>query len=124
MNMNNRVIAKNLSRYVAMSGKTQKEIAATVGVAPSTFNDWTKGKKYPRIDKIEILADYFGIMKSDLIEEKNEGIDEMRKKNDTLVSIITKMRKDANFMSLVNDLRTLDDEKLDSIRKMVSAFSK
>lgn len=124
MNINNQVIAKNLSHYVAKSGKTQKEIAAVVGVAPSTFNDWTKGKKYPRIDKIEILAEYFGIMKSDLIEEKIENIDEMRKKNDTMVSIITKMRNDANFMSLVDDLRTLDDEKLDSIRAMVSAFSK
>ena len=41
-----------------------------VGVAPSTFNDWVKGKKYPRIDKIEMLANFFGILKSDLIEEK------------------------------------------------------
>lgn len=67
---NKTVMSKNLSYYVEHSGKTQKELAEIVGVATSTFNDWMKGKKYPRIDKIEILANYFGIRKSDLIEDK------------------------------------------------------
>ena len=62
----------NLHFYLERSGKTQKELAEIVGVSAPTMNDWIKGKKYPRIDKIEILADYFGILKSDLIEEKEE----------------------------------------------------
>lgn len=66
---NKSVMAKNLTYYVNRSGKTQKELSEIVGVATSTFNDWMKGKKYPRIDKIEILANYFGILKSDLIED-------------------------------------------------------
>lgn len=69
---NKSVFAKNLTYYVDRSGKTQKELCEVVGVATSTFNDWMKGKKYPRIDKIEMLASYFGILKSDLIEDKNE----------------------------------------------------
>lgn len=121
---NKEIIAKNLSYYVSRSGKTQKEIAEIVGVAPSTFNDWTKGKKYPRIDKIELLAKCFDVMKSDLIEARSEGLDTIRKNNDTLTGIIIKMRRDHNFMSLVNDLSRLDKEKLSSIQKMVSAFSK
>lgn len=75
-NLGNReVFAKNLSYYISMSGHDQREIANVVGVAPSTFNEWVKGKKYPRIDKIEILANYFGILKSDLIEDKQEKKD-------------------------------------------------
>lgn len=69
---NKSVISKNLTYYVERSGKTQKELSEIVGVATSTFNDWMKGKKYPRIDKIEILANYFGILKSDLIEDKDQ----------------------------------------------------
>ena len=68
---NKEVFAKNLTFYVARSGRDQREIAETVGVAASTFNEWVKGKKYPRIDKIEMLAHYFGILKSDLIEDQN-----------------------------------------------------
>lgn len=69
---NKAIFSKNLSYYVKRSGKDQKEIAEQVGVAPSTFNEWVKGKKYPRIDKIEMLANYFRILKSDLIEDKTE----------------------------------------------------
>lgn len=69
---NKSVMAKNLTYYVERSGKTQKELSEIVGVATSTFNDWMKGKKYPRIDKIEILANHFGILKSNLIEDRDQ----------------------------------------------------
>lgn len=69
---NRDVFARNLSYYIELSGKTQKELAEIVGVAYSTFNDWVKAKNYPRIDKIEALASYFGIKKSDLIEDKDK----------------------------------------------------
>lgn len=65
---NKEIFAKNLTYYIEKHGKEQKEIAEILDVAPSTFNNWVKGNKYPRIDKIEKLANYFGIMKSDLIE--------------------------------------------------------
>jgi transcriptional regulator with XRE-family HTH domain len=69
---NKEIFAKNLAYYLERSGRDQKEVAEVVGVAPSTFNEWMKAKKYPRIDKIEILANYFGILKSDLIESVSE----------------------------------------------------
>ena len=112
---NKEVMAKNLTYYVGRSGKTQKEIAAVVGVAPSTFNDWMKAKKYPRIDKIEILADYFGILKSDLIEEKSNERKEMQKNNDVITDIIIRMRMDNDFLSLVVALNKLDSQKLASL---------
>lgn len=66
------VFAENLRYYMESRGKNQKELAEIVGVSAPTMNDWLKAKKYPRIDKIEILANYFGILKSELIEEKKE----------------------------------------------------
>ena len=69
---NKEIFAKNLAHYLERSGKDQKEMAEIVGVAPSTFNEWMRAKKYPRMDKIEMLANYFGILKSDLIEKASE----------------------------------------------------
>ena len=69
---NKEVFGKNLTAYLERFNKSQREMAEIVGVSPSTFNDWANGRKYPRIDKIEFLANYFGIKKSDLIEEANE----------------------------------------------------
>jgi transcriptional regulator with XRE-family HTH domain len=70
---NKEIFARNLAYYLERSGRDQKEVAEVLGVAPSTFNEWMKAKKYPRIDKIEMLANYFGVLKSDLIEEATEG---------------------------------------------------
>ena len=70
---NKEVMAKNLSYYVERSGKSQRAISEELGFSRTIFNEWLNGKKYPRIDKIELLANYFGILKSDLIEEKMIG---------------------------------------------------
>ena len=112
---NREVFAKNLAYYLERSGRSQKELSEIVGVAKSTFNDWMKGRKYPRIDKIEIMADYFGILKSDLIEEKPDEHREMQKKNDILSDIVIRMQMDDKFRSAVESLYKLDDKKLSSI---------
>ncbi len=79
------VFARNLQTYMKRKGVNQKELADILGVSFSTLNDWYNAKKYPRIDKIEMLASYFGILKSDLIEDKKnpvntDGLSENRKK--------------------------------------------
>ena len=53
-------------------GKDRKQVCKDLGFKYTTFTDWYNGNKYPRIDKIEMLADYFGVLKSDLIEDKTE----------------------------------------------------
>ena len=66
------IFRKNLNRLVEQSEKTQKEIADAIKVSPQTFNTWMTGKAIPRMGKIQALADYFGISKSDLVDEKTE----------------------------------------------------
>lgn len=112
---NREVFAKNLAYYVERSGKTQKEISEIVGVSTSTFNDWMKAKKYPRIDKIEILADFFKILKSDLIEEKTEEDREMQKKNNAQADIVLRMQQDEQFFQAVNAIYEMDSEKLSGL---------
>jgi transcriptional regulator with XRE-family HTH domain len=129
-------MAKNLSFYLSKSGRTQKEVAEVAGVAASTFSDWIKGKKYPRIDKIEILADYFGIMKSDLIEEKGEEHRGMKKNNDIIsdivvrlntnkdfLSVVSRMNTDKDFLSVVEIVNGLDSAKLEGVKQMLCAFA-
>ena len=117
------VFAKNLRYYLEIKGKTQKELAEIVGVSAPTINDWIKGKKYPRIDKIEILADYFGILKSDLIEEKTQEHREMQKKNDTLLDIVFQLRKDEELFDIVQRITKLDTaEKRQAVKSVLLAF--
>ena len=120
-----KTLARNLSYYMTISGKTQKELAEIAGVSAPTFNDWIKAKKFPRIDKIQKLADYFGIQKSDLIEEKMT--EEKEKDNDIMADIIVRMRMDDDFRSLVTSLYNLDSVKIKKAQEvldMLDAFAK
>ena len=112
---NKNIFAANLQRYMEINGKTRRDVSEAIGVSYYTFTDWVKGKKYPRMDKVEKLAAYFGILKSDLIEEKSEEHREMQKKNDTLSDIVIRMQTDDVFLSAVESLYKLDQKKLSSI---------
>lgn len=65
-----KIFSKNLNYYIEKSQKTQKEIADAIEVSPQTFNTWCQGIAIPRMGKVQRLADYFKIGKSDLIDDK------------------------------------------------------
>lgn len=52
--------------------KTRQDMCDALGVKYTTFTDWVKGNSYPRIDKIELMANYFGISKADLVEDRSD----------------------------------------------------
>ena len=68
---NKEILAKNLKRYIERSGKDRGELARIWGFPYSTVAEWLTGRKYPRIDKIQVMADYFGIKMSDLVEDQS-----------------------------------------------------
>lgn len=117
---NREIFSKNLKYYMEKKNITQKEMAEIVGVATSTFNDWMKAKKYPRIDKIEIMANHFGILKSDLIEEKMTA--EKSKKNDALADIVVRLKTDNEFLSVVETIAQLNDDDLEKVKRMLVAL--
>lgn len=65
-----RIFSKNINYYISQSGKQQKEIAKALGYSPTTFNTWCVGKIIPSAGKVQKIADYFGIGKSDLLDDK------------------------------------------------------
>lgn len=62
------IFSKNLQKLMADKNVSRKDIANYLGISYFTVSDWVNGKKYPRMDKVELLARYFGVLKSDLIE--------------------------------------------------------
>lgn len=67
---NKEIFAKNLNYYMLLNHKDRNDIARDLDLPYTTVTGWCKGEFYPRIDKIEALANYFEIRKSDLVEEK------------------------------------------------------
>lgn len=91
------IFAANLSFYIERSGKTQKKIAEELNEPTSTLNNWVTGKKFPRPDKLEKLANYFGIPKRDLIEDKTKKLvtdDELTESQQKLIDFAMGLTED------------------------------
>lgn len=69
---NKEIFAKNLNYYMTINKKSRSAVCRDLDIPYSTFTDWCNDNIYPRIDKIEILANYFDIKKSDLVENKEK----------------------------------------------------
>lgn len=70
------IFSQNLKKYLRLSKKSQVEVANAIHVSKGTFCDWTRARSFPRMDKLQALADYFGILKSDLLEDENNVVKE------------------------------------------------
>lgn len=71
MDDNNKIIlSNNLAFYMNQKGIDRNQLCDDLKFKYSTVSEWLSAKKYPRMDKIEMLANYFNINKSDLIEER------------------------------------------------------
>ena len=64
-----RIFSENLKRLMEEQNLTQADVAKSIGVSPQTFNTWVRGIALPRLGKIQRLADYFRVDKSDLLED-------------------------------------------------------
>ena len=64
---------ERLKSKIDESFETRADFAKAIGVPYSTLTEWINGRAYPRIDKIEIMARYFGIEKSDLVERQPDA---------------------------------------------------
>jgi len=63
------IFVNNLRFFMDARGITQADICRELGVSSATASDWCSGKKYPRIDAMQRLADLLGVMYSTLTTE-------------------------------------------------------
>ena len=75
---NKKIFSKNLKYYMELNNKDRNDVCRDLSLPYTTFTSWYNGEFYPRIDKIELLANYFDIKKSDLVEN-HEYINEPNK---------------------------------------------
>lgn len=67
---NKNIMAENIKKNMKSFGIDRRRLSDDLGISYTTVSDWINAKTYPRIDKIEMMATYFGITKADLIEKE------------------------------------------------------
>ena len=94
------VFSRNLNRYLKSTNSMQKDVAKYVGVSTGTICDWCKGRAYPRMDKLQRLADYFGVKKSDLVEDVYIAKDAVSKQEQEIIDLFHKVPEEKRELVL------------------------
>lgn len=78
---NKKIMAENIKKLMDSRGIDRKKLSDDLDISYTTVSDWINGKTYPRIDKIETMAEYFNVTKSQLVESTNSEANESRDLN-------------------------------------------
>ena len=72
------VFSKNLKLQLDKRGLNQTDMARDLNIPETTVSNWMKASTYPRPDKIQLMANYFNIRRSDLTEEQPTNLIEVQ----------------------------------------------
>lgn len=68
------IFVSNLKYYMTTKNKTQSDISKALHIPLSTISSWYNGASYPRVDKMQALADYFNISMRNLTDNQNNDL--------------------------------------------------
>jgi transcriptional regulator with XRE-family HTH domain len=119
---NKEVFAENFNYYLKRSGDRKIDVAHALGVSQSTISDWTKLRTYPRMDKVQMLAEHWNIEMSDLVEKhtfdnKNYAHKEAQKLSVELIS-------DKDALELYALIKKLSPSHKDMVKTLVMSLLK
>ena len=63
------IVSNNLNELAKRKGVIPADLVRDLGIAEATIRSWFNGTKYPRIQSVQQLADYFGVPRSRITEE-------------------------------------------------------
>ena len=96
--MNSRdIFINNLKAIMKEKKVSRKQLAEGLNVPYTTLTDWCTGRIFPRVEKINLIADYFNIKKSDLIEEITEEDDDALYDDVVKVDVFSKVSLDNTY---------------------------
>ena len=123
-NLGNKVtMAKNILYYMDINGKTRQDMCDALGVKYTTFTDWVKGNTYPRIDKIELMANYFGISKADLVEEHTTESDTPYYLNEDAREMAQFLFDNPDYKVLFDASRKVKKEDIEKVKRMIDLMN-
>lgn len=103
-------------------GVTAYKVGKATGIAGSTFTDWKNGRSVPKQEKLQKIADYFGVSLEYLTTGKDSKTDYLYSDEnaDLLIKITKSVKNDpafadrmARYMSLISENKKSVDDMID-----------
>lgn len=127
---NKQIMAKNIKFYMDMNGVTRSELANAIETPYTTVCGWLSAQTYPRIDKIELMARYFGIAKRDLVEENEPDLSSYylsarrNESPDEVTSILQTLHDRPEMKMLFDSAKDATADQIKQIATLLDSFKK
>lgn len=105
--------------------KKAVDLVKDLGIPKSAVSQYLSGKSQKMdSDRLYSICQYLNVSEPWLLGYNVTMDRDIRKKNDTLTDIVIRMRTDSEFLSLVETLNNLDEDKIRGVKQMLVAFLK
>ena len=111
------IFVRNLRYLMNARGISQADICRELGMSSTTVSDWCTGKKYPRVDAMQRLADLLGVLFSTLTTEG--GIQDFEDQQRIEV-----LHENPTLRMLFDKQRNMDQTDLSAVLAVVNAIQK
>lgn len=114
-----KIFSKNLRKYMDLNEKTQIDLINDLGFNKSAVSTWYNGTRLPRMDKVEILAKYLGISRSDLIEDKSDSHEQTYYLDDDARDLAQFMFENPEYKVLFDASRKVKKDDIEFVKQMI-----
>lgn len=115
-----KIFSKNLNHYMELNQKTQVDLINDLGINKSAISTWCNGTRLPRMDKVDMLAKYFHINRSDLIEDKiNSNESNSYYLNDDARDMAQFLYENPDYKVLFDASRKVKKEDIEFVKQMI-----
>ena len=109
---------KNLNRILLEKNIQQNELANYVGVSNTTVNNWCKGYKMPRMNKVDKICSFLNISRSQLLD----GIEEQKESyylDPETAQLAQEIHDNPQYRVLFDASKNLKPESIKEIMKFI-----
>ena len=115
-----KIFSKNLNYYMNIHQKTQSDLVNDLGFNKSAVSTWCNGTRLPRMDKVDLLAKYFHIKRSDLIEDKSaQSPTQQYYMDDEAREMAEFLFKNPEYKVLFDASRKVKKEDIEFVKEMI-----
>lgn len=119
-----KIFSKNLNYFMTLNNKTQVDIINDLGFNKSAVSTWCNGTRLPRMDKVDALAKYFGVNRSDLIENREFKQSSGYYTNRETAKVAQEIFENKELRALFDVQRDMDPDDLKALHNMALALKR
>lgn len=119
-----KIFSENLNYFMSLNNKTQIDIINDLGFNKSSVSTWCNGTRLPRMDKVDALAKYFGISRSNLIESRTQQQNSGYYTNRETAKVALEIFENKELRALFDVQRDMEPDDLKALHNMALALKR